>query len=252
VGGKPFAHVFNRLFQPGGEAPPAPQLLPGMTPEQTAQLQKLLESTRTQMSAMFDAALRADPDGWVRIPRTEVAQAVYEPLLAPGGHPIGIRLQFSVRFSAAGSYAVRPHVFPLYANTDWRGAVSMKVLDGQVAPAPKNTAADSLADVIRYGGAAQYQGDVEYRFLFEVVPRYVIRNKAGTRLCLFMEEFRAANRLPLWNEIAADSTTVRYRVDLSSLGFNADTEPLMPQRTFYESLLSEGAPDCGPTPNENF
>ena len=104
------------------------------------------------MDAMFDAALRADAEGWLRIPRTEVAEAGYELLTGPSGHPIGLRLHLGVRFGADGSYTVRPHVFPLYANTDWRGAVTMKVLDGEVTPAPKNTAADSLADVIRYGG----------------------------------------------------------------------------------------------------
>jgi hypothetical protein len=128
----------------------------------------------------------------------------------------------------------------------------MKVLDGEVTPAPKNTAADSLADVIRYGGAAQYEAGVTYRFQFDLVPGYVIRNKAGTRYCLYMEEFRVSGRLPLWNAIAASNAPVRYRVDLSSLGFISETEAIAPQRTFYESFLSEGAPDCGPAPNVNF
>jgi len=201
---------------------------------------------------MFDAALRADAEGWLRIPRTEVEEGGYELLAGPGGNPIGLRVHLSVRFGAAGAYTVRPHVFPLYANTDWRGVATMKVLDGEVTPAPENTAADSLADVIRYGGAAQYQAGVLYRFHFDMVPAYVIRNKAGTRYCLYMEPFRASGRLPVWNAMAATSAPVRYRVDLSGLGFNGDTEPIVPQRTFYESFLSEGAPDCGPAPNMNF
>jgi hypothetical protein len=163
-----------------------------------------------------------------------------------------MRLHLAVRFGAEWHYSVRPHVFPLYANANWRGAVTMKVLDGEVTPAPKNTAADSLADVIRYGGAAQYEAGVTYRFQFDLVPGYVIRNKAGTRYCLYMEEFRVSGRLPLWNAIAASNAPVRYRVDLSSLGFISETEAIAPQRTFYESFLSEGAPDCGPAPNVNF
>jgi hypothetical protein len=93
---------------------------------------------------------------------------------------------------------------------------------------------------------------VTYRYQFDLVPSYVIRNKTGTRYCLYMEELRVSGRLPLWNSIAASSAPVRYRVDLSSLGFNGDTEVVVPQRTFYESFLSEGAPDCGPAPNVNF
>jgi hypothetical protein len=143
-------------------------------------------------------------------------------------------------------------VFPLYANTDWRGAAAMKVLDGEVAPAPRNAAADSLADVIRYGGGAHYEAGVLYRFQFDLTPGYVVRNKAGTRYCLYLEQFRVPGRLPMWNAIMASNAPVRYRVDLSGLGFHADTEPIVPERTFYESFLSEGAADCGPTPNINF
>ena len=100
--------------------------------------------------------------------------------------------------------------------------------------------------------AAQYEAGVLYRFQFDLVPGYVIRNKAGTRYCLYMEEFRVSGRLPLWNAIAASSAPVRYRVDLSGLGFNADTEADGSAAHFYESFLSEGAPDCGPAPNMNF
>jgi hypothetical protein len=252
ISGKPFSRLDRRLFRPGEEPAPAPRLPAGFSAEQAAQLQKLMESSSSQMDAMFDAALRDDAEGWLRIPRTQVEEAGYELLAAPGGHPIGLRLHLSVRFGAAGNYAVRPHVFPLYANTDWRGAVAMKVLDGEVAPAPRNTAADSLADVIRYGAGAHYDTGVLYRFQFDLTPGYVIRNKAGTRYCLYLDQFRVSGRLPMWNAITASNAPVRYRVDLSGLGFYADTEPIVPQRTFYESFLSEGAADCGPTPNINF
>jgi hypothetical protein len=250
--GKPFSRLYRKLYRPGDEAAPEPQLPAGFSSEQAAKLREFMASTKAQSDARFDAVLRGDPEGWLRMPHTEVAEAGYEMLTATGGHPIGLRLHLNVRFGAGGAYAVRPHVFPLYANTNWRGAVTMKVLDGEVSPQPKNTAADSLADVILYGGAAQYEAGVLYRFQFDIVPGYVIRNKAGTRYCLYLEEVRVSNRLPVWNAIAASSAPVRYRVDLSDLGFTADTELFAPQRAFYEGFLSEGAPDCGPSPSINF
>jgi hypothetical protein len=247
VSGKAFSRLHATLFRPGDQGPPGLPEIPGMTAEQSAQLQKTMDGARAEMHARFDAS-----DGWIRVPRTEVVEAGYEPLGAAGGHVIGMRLHLAVRFGAAGLYAVRPHVFPMYANPAWRGAVTMKVQDGQVEPAPQNRAADSLADVIRYGGAAQYDAGVLYRFSFDLVPHYVIRNRAGTRYCVYLEEFRAGNHTATWNAIAGSATPVRYRVDLSSLGFHADTEPMTPQRVFYESFLSEGAADCGPMPNVNF
>ncbi len=252
VSGKVFSAVYRRLYRPGSEAAPAPQLPRGFTADQTAKLQQYVASESAKADARFDQVLRDDPEGWLQIPRTEVTGAGYELLGGPSGHPIGLRLHLAVRFGAAGSYALRPHVFPLYANASWRGAVTMKVLDGAVSPQPRNTAADSLADVLRYSGAAEYEAGVEYRFQFDLVPGYAIRNRAATRYCLYMDEFRVSGRLPVWNAIAASTAPVRYRVDLSGLGFSADTEPLEPQRTFYEGLLSEGAADCGPAPNVNF
>ena len=246
VNGKSFSRIYVKLFRPGDQGPPAMQI-PGMTAEQMAKLQKGLDAVRAEQEAKFD-----NSDGWVRIPRTQVMEASYELLVGAGGHAIGMRLHLAVQFGAAAMYTVRPHVFPVYANFDWRGAVTMKVLDGEVSPAPENRAADGLADVIRYGGAAQYEAGVVYRFTFDLVPQYVIRNRAGTKYCLYLEEFRYGNRLAVWNAIAADTAPVRYRIDLSGLGFNAETEPMTSQRAFYEGFLSEGAVDCGPQPNVNF
>ena len=165
----------------------------------------MMETSSAEMDGLFDAAARDDADGWVRIPRTEVAEAGYELISGQSGRVIGLRLHLGVRFGADGNYSVRPHVFPLYPNTMWRGAVEMKVLDGRVTPSPRNTAADSLADVIRYGGGAQYQAGVLYSFQFDLVPNYVIRNKDGNRYCLYMEQFRVSSRLPVWNAIAASN-----------------------------------------------
>jgi hypothetical protein len=223
----------------------------GFTPDQSRQLQALMDSTARQQDQMFEAALRASADGWVRIPRTQVVEAGYEPLRA-GADAIGLRVHAAVRFSAPGMYSVRPHVFPAYARYDWRGAVTMNVVDARVDPAPQNTAADSLHDVIRYGGAAQYEGGVLYRFTFDMIPSYVIRNAAGTRYCLYLEQFRAAGNLPRWSAIVGDGAPVRYSIDFSNLGFTSLTEPAFPQRTFYESFRTGGAPDCGPNPNVNF
>jgi hypothetical protein len=244
VRGRPFTRLYAKLFRPGDEPAPAPQLPAGLTIQQADQFRHALDVFRRQLEGGFQ------PE--TRIPRSEVAGAGYEALRSSEGKPLGLRLLASVRFSVGGNYAVSPHVFPLYANSDWRSAITMKVLDAQVDPAPEVPAGIPLADVIRYGGEARYQGEVEYRFVFDLVPSYVIRNAGGTRYCLFLEPFRSFGRLPVWNAILADSAPVKYSVNFTSLGFAAETGPLAPQRVWYESFLREGAADCGPAPNANF
>jgi hypothetical protein len=124
---------------------------------------------------------KAYPDGTIRIARWSISAATYEPLVSPLGNVLGVRVRFRVRFESPGDYALSPHVFPLYANFRWRGTVGMKVLDAAVDPA---LAADGAADALRYAAAAHYEADMAYRFTFDFVPDYVIRNEAGTRYCL--------------------------------------------------------------------
>ena len=125
----------------------------------------------------------------------------------------------------------------------------MKVLDAAVDPA---LAADGAADALRYGAAAHYDSDTAYRFRFDFVPDYVIRNEAGTRYCLNIQGFRNSARLPVWEEIRASEEPVKYRVDISSLNFFSETSAMSPQNAYYEGFLREGALDCGPTPTTHF
>jgi len=192
---------------------------------------------------------KAYPDGTIRIARWSISAATYEPLVSPLGNVLGVRVRFRVRFESPGYYALSPYVFPLYANYRWRGTVGMKVLDAAVDPA---LAADGAADALRYAAAAHYEADMAYRFTFDFVPDYVIRNEAGTRYCQNTQGLRNTGRLPVWQEILASEEPVKYRVDISSLNFFSETSAMSPQKAYYEGFLREGALDCGPSPTTHF
>lgn len=253
--GRAFSEVFPHRFLPQEGAAPPLDFPPGFTPDQARLLRGLVDTFGAESRARFDAALRNNPGGLIRIPQSGIVDATYEPLTSPLGNSIGMRVRFAVRFEQAGYYALTPHVFPVFANFQWRGVVTMKVLDGAVSPAPPaapGNPVDGIADVLRYSGKTYYAANTIYRFAFDLVPDYVIRNADGNRYCLYTEQFRGRNSQAAWEAIQASQEPVQFRVDISSVDFEAETAALPPVHTYYEAFQREGARDCGPEPNIHF
>jgi len=253
--GQPFTNVYQRLFVPvGGSAGPV-QLPAGLAAGRARQLQQLVDASARQTRLRFEAAAREHPHGLIRIARSGVLAASYEPLVSPLGNVLGIRLSLAVRFGQPGFYALTPYAFPLYANFQWRGAISMKVMDAQVSPIPPavpGSPPNGIAELLRLGGKAHYDANVDYRLTFDLTPDYVIRNAEGSRYCLYTGGLRASGSLAAWEAIRQSAEPVTYRVDIASLDFVADTSALPPQRDYYDAFLREGARDCGPTPDPHF
>jgi hypothetical protein len=247
--GRPYASVFPKLFVPLEGSAPKFEFPAGMNEDQSRRLQKWVIAAEEQTRARFASAEKAYPDGIIRIARWSISAATYEPLVSTLGNVLGVRVHFRVRFESPGNYAASPQLFPLYANFRWRGTVGMTVLDAAVDPA---LAADGAADAVRYGAAAHYEADMDYRFTFDFVPDYVTRNEAGTRYCLNTQGLRNSARLPAWEEIRASEEPVKYRVDIASLNFVSEASAMSPQIAYYEGFLREGALDCGPTPTTHF
>jgi hypothetical protein len=247
---QPFQRVDKQLYTPiEGNAPP-PTLPPNLSSAQASIMRRLLDSYVNDVQARFEAARQAHPDGTIVLARAEVLEAEYEPLLSSASLEIGLRLHLAVRFEAEGDYAVTPTFFSQYENSDWR-QITLQVLDGSASPRPTTVASD-MDDVLRHGGAARYLEGQVYRFQFDLVPNYVIRNVARTRYCINSEYYRAIGRPAIWDAVQDSAVPVKYRVSISSLGFEAETRDLPPQRAYLESFRREGSSDCGPTPTNHF
>lgn len=250
--GQPFQRVDQELYTPiEGNVPP-PTLPPNMPSAQASVMRRLLDRYANDVHARFEAARQAHPDGIIVLSRAEVLEAEYEPLFLSASNEIGLRLHLAVRFRAEGDYAVTPSFFSQYEDPDWR-QITLTVLDGSASPRPTNNiAADTLDDVLRYGGAAHYLEGQVYRFQFDLAPNYVIRNVERTRYCINNEYYRAVGRPGIWGAVQDSGVPVKYRVLISSLDFEAETMNLPPQRAYLESFRREGSSDCGPTPTNRF
>ncbi len=249
--GQQFERLDKHLYTPIDGNVPLPTLPPDLPAARASAMQRSLDKYAAEIQARFEAARRANPDGILLLARAEVLEADYEPLFSSAGHEIGLRLHLVVRFGAEGDYAVAPTFFTEYKNPDWR-QVTLKLLDGSVSPPPGDVAANILEDLLRYGGTAHYLEGQVYRFQFDLAPNYVIRNITRTRYCINSDYYRAIGQLGPWTAIQDSVAPVRYRVLISSLDFEAETEDLPPQRTYLESFRREGSSDCGPAPTNRF
>jgi hypothetical protein len=250
--GQPFQRVDKQLYTPIEGNVSLPTLPPNLPSAEAAVMQRLLDRYANDVQARFQAARLAQPDSIIVLARAEVLEAEYEPLLSSASYEIGLRLHLAVRFGAEGDYAVTPTFFSQYENSDWR-EITLQVLDGSASPRPTNNiGADSLDDVLRYGGAAHYLEGRVYRFQFDLAPNYVIRNVERTRYCINSDYYRAIGRPGIWDAVQDSAAPVKYRVSISSLDFEAETRNLPPQRAYLESFRREGSSDCGPTPTNRF
>jgi hypothetical protein len=155
--------------------------------------------------------------GDLRMSRAAISEATYEPLLSARGNPLGLRIRFTVRLDAPGYYGVTPHVFPVYAEYRWRGEISMRALDT---------------------GRTQFDAGTDYHWTYDMIPGYVSRNHDGSYCVL------APPRIAVFEEIMAGRQPVKYRVDISSLDFDSETDPLDPPRTLFQGFRHEGATQC--------
>lgn len=248
--GTPFRAVLGGIFQPAATGPPETQAFPpGIPANQMAQLQEMVNAYRQQMRAQSSQAAAAHPDGVIPLARPQVSAIAYEPLVAPSGGAIGMRLRYSIRFSTRQTITAVPHVFPVYSDFSWRGMVTMKPLSGTISPAPQMAGVQSLQDVIAYQAVATYQAGVTYTFTIDMIPDFVFQGTQSGRFCIHEQKF--TNRA-LWNAIEASTAAIPYSVTINDTGTVVSIPAFVPQRTFHEGFAAGGAMDCGPVPNIRF
>jgi hypothetical protein len=253
--GNAFRRVLSRLFRPTDQPPPALQLPTGMPPLDQQRMAEISVAADREMRARLEEQAAASPGGTIVIPRPQISELTSEPLVSRNGSEIGIRLRYQVQFSADGLFVVTPHVFPLFANPNWRGRVTMKVHEGSVEPKPGTVGAGSVQDILLYHGPGQYKAGVAYRFMLDLIPDYVIYNAEKTRTCIYAEKFKVVGAPPAldtWDAIRTSDLPLKYRVDFSQADFYGEIQQGQPQRIFFEGFLREGAFDCGPQPTIHF
>jgi hypothetical protein len=254
VSGAPFRSVSNTLFQPSPTgSPDEPLLPPGLSPEESSELRALIaeaqEEFQKELPKRVARAAAEHPGGVIGLAHAAVSPIAYEPLDSASGRPIGLRLRYSIRFSARQTIDAMPEVKPDYEISEWRGRVAMKRSGGTIDPMPQLLGHRSLQDTILYGSHATYEAGKTYDFTVDMIPDYVLRGTKTGRYCIHEEKFSDRSA---WTALKASEADVPYSVSISDTEVSATIPAFHPQRTFHQSFMADGAFDCGPDPNIHF
>ncbi len=252
VTGKPYRRTYSRLFRPGKGRPAAPRLPSGIPANQAASLRQMLEAHEQQARKRLVEEGRRNPDGTIALPRVEVSEATYEPLMSNRGNVIGIRLRYAVRVSHDGNYSLQPWVRPLYANENLR-SVEMHPIAVIADPLPEGLNAKTAELHLRYGGGATYRAGKIYRFVVDTIPSFAIQNAQRTRFCIMRSTFKGSPALEAtWRSITMSDHPVSYGTNIKWTTFAGRTDSFSGLGVFYRSFLKEGAQECSGGGNINF
>ena len=258
AGGGPYRLLCGRLFRPQNR-PPAPPLMPrGLPPAEARGVQEGLLELERKAVAVYEKEAGKRPDGVIVLPRTEVSNVTYEPLLSARGGVLGMRLRYDVRYSAGGDYAHSIQAFPDYTG-DFRGFVDMQVIAERIEPKPRPPSYATpqiwvdLSTLVTYGSDAWYEGGVVYHFTVDLAPSFVGQNASKTKFCV-AEDYYTYKSKPrrVWEELLASRAPVGYRIFLYKAGYAGETDPFHPPGSFYEGHRREGAVKCKPYMNRYF
>jgi hypothetical protein len=184
-------------------------------------------------------------EGEYRIVRAQVLSYSDAPLLSASGNPIGIRLQYAVRFPVDGYYSPQPNLYPERITSGYTGALSMRLIRSVVAPGPEGVLQPNQ---ILSAGRTIYLRDKVYQFTVDLVPNYVIFNEQQQQYCLASKGFsQAGMRERFEREIKSDQA-LRYRFSISGTDYDG-RQPVFTEKTYtpslwLTSLQKEGAKEC--------
>jgi hypothetical protein len=158
---------------------------------------------------------------------TQVFHVHDEPLLSPKGDPIGIRLRYSMRFPNSDYFWHSPSL-----------RIGKDLGTGMWADGRFTEPAVTPPMQRGKSGALRYEKGRQYDFTAEVIPYFLVQDKAKTKLCIVepLPEYRAG-----FERLIASGEALHYKITVTGTKFEAETENAYSPKTFYESALKEGA-----------
>lgn len=251
VDGKLFKRIYPRLFKPVKVSDAGtPGFPPDFPRELIAGFKQMFEHLAPKTIAEREALVAANPSGKIVVPRFEVSNVTYAPLLSPNGLPVGLRMSYDVEFSKRGRYAPGLRVFAEDKEDIIVGRNPLHPLKNTIVPVPRKAhAPDEEAEEVP-GLLAQltdyiYDGHTRYQFTLELVPNFIIIGRDRLTLCVFHQRFRLErDAAKAFARMAANEGPTSYRVAIGGSTFEGRIENFYGEGTFYRNFVAEGVQDC--------
>ena len=261
IDGRPFTRAHRRLFRPADRETSRPGPPEGLPESEAALLRQMVDEAGPRLIAELQADLVRTPSGAIAMPRMQVSNVRYAPLRSPEGRPMGVRLEYDVRFSERGQYNPEVRVDPRYTPREWQGLSRMQVLRGEITPRPREAhppydhivLGDLRSSPLQAGAHYTYEAGVVYHFVADMVPDYAVHNLEETRACIHYQKFRyAPGRQQAFSALLASDGPAEYGVSIGGTAFTGVIRSFYGDGTFHRSFVDEGAQDCGAQPTRRF
>ncbi len=188
---------------------------------------------------------RTATTGEKRILRARVVRWVDEPWLSEKGNPVGIRLRYTINFPTTSSYTPMPQIYPDRVGYGYTGATGMRVHHATVSPQP---AGINPALSWSYGSRATFTAGVDYEFVVEMLPNYVIFNESTKSFCLQSRPYTQTGLKERFEREVESLQRIRFRFSVSGTDLEGRstgvTEKSYVLRDLHQGYLREGAIEC--------
>jgi hypothetical protein len=250
--GTRFTRVHPRLFRPAATPQRLPTFAENLPPdvprEVIAGLQRMFDELAPKTVAEREALLAANPDGRIVIPRYQISNVTYAPLLSPAGGPIGFRVTYDIVFSRSGRYSPGLGIAGQDMGTGIVERVRLHTLESTIVPPPREVHAPekeaaNYPDLFTQRTDFLYEKDTPYRFTVERVPNYIRRERDQVTLCMSDPESQKS-----FDRMVANTGPTRYEVSIGDGAFTGIIENFYGEGIFYRSFMTEGIPDCDQRP----
>ncbi len=184
-------------------------------------------------------------EGEHKIVRAQVVRWKDEMLLSEKGHPVGIRLKYTIRFPVEGSYSPFPSLYPERTSYGFTGALGMRVHRGEVEPSP-----DGLPQPNQWllGGRGNFKANTDYNFTVELVPNYAVFNEQKKAFCLQTKSYSQPGMRERFEREVMSETKIRYRFAVSGTDLDGRqpslTENVYAPMAWHQGYAKEGAGEC--------
>jgi hypothetical protein len=261
IDGSPFTRAHKRLFRPADSETSRTGPAAGLSESDAALLRQMVDEAGPRLIAEVQADLVRTPSGMIVMPRMQVSNVRYTPLRSPDGRPVGVRLEYDVRFSERGQYNPDVRVDPRYPPREWQGLSRLQVLRGEITPRPREAhppydpilLGELRSTPLEAGAHYTYEAGVVYHFTADMVPDYAVHNLQQTRACIHYQKFRhAPGRQQAFSALLASDAPAEYRVSIGRTAFTGVIRSFYGDGTFHRSFVDEGAQDCGAQPTRRF
>lgn len=170
---------------------------------------------------------------------TEVLNMKDEVLYSKTGNPIGVRLNYQMRFPDSDYFWQSVSISPndQLGTSIW---TSMQMVNWNIEPPMTST------DPSKY--AVRYEQGKTYKFTVDMIPNFVIQNVDKTKQCIIKpsKDYVDTFQKLIQNE------DVRFDIRVSGTEFTGITANTYSFKEFYDSAIKEGALECAENQTNHF